>query len=406
MPSKIHSDENQSNLSSVNTDNKSKSNAKVPGFVDNRPEAKEQKAMQTNLRIEHEKNKEYSKNALKIHMPPTSSQNADESETNSSEIRQFLNGLDPNQFKGEKYEEREMEVQTLLLSENFTENQIILPEVQSKIAILAKGGTSKTIKLGEGLRMQFFDGAAAFKAYLLSLHKTTGAIKHGDDVAELLELLAPLKGLARMEVKEQEKYEGVVAKIKDVSRTSLMFESIEQIKAADAKLRAMDQHKIIETKDRFGILDQEIFNQGDGSRQTKKGSKEMETNNLNYRDIIYIVQVKNILADQEVKMEIQFHAKKMHDAKSDKTIAKTYLSESAEMIKDHGTVINEYYKKIGLTATNIDTYKENGFTGHDLYKIIRCFDLKEFKDNESATGAKEAAKELSRKIYGSVDVPE
>jgi hypothetical protein len=32
----------------------------------------------------------------------------------------------------------------------------------------------------------------------------------------LLKLLAPLKGLARMEVKEQEKYDGVVAKIKDV----------------------------------------------------------------------------------------------------------------------------------------------------------------------------------------------
>lgn len=141
--------------------------------MDNRLEAKEQKAMQTNLRIKHEKNKEYSKNALTIHMQPTSSQNSDESETNSSEIKKYLSGLDPNQFKGKKYEEREMEVQTLLLSENFTKNQIILPEVQSKIELLVKGRTSKTKLLVDGLRLQSFDGASAFKAYLLSLHKTT-----------------------------------------------------------------------------------------------------------------------------------------------------------------------------------------------------------------------------------------
>ena len=39
-PEKIQSDENESNLSSVNTDNKSKSTAKFSGFVDNRHEAK------------------------------------------------------------------------------------------------------------------------------------------------------------------------------------------------------------------------------------------------------------------------------------------------------------------------------------------------------------------------------
>jgi len=394
-PEKIQSDENQSDLTSVNSDNTNKSNAKVPGFEDNRPEAANAKALKEQLaKKDPQQMKQEMAESVK-------------DDSNSSKIKQFLNGLDPNQFDGKTFEDRKLQIKKHLEKENFTSNQIDLPKVQSKIELLAKGGTSKTKLLGDGLRMQYLDGATAFKEYLLSLHKTTGAIKYGeDDGAELLKLLAPLKGLARMEVKEQEKYEGVVAKIKDVSRTSLMFKSISQIKAADAKLRAMDQHKIIETKDRFGILDKEIFDQGDGSRQTKKGSEEMEKNNLNYRDIIYIVQVKNILADKEVKMEIQFHAENMHNAKSDKDIASKYKAQSAEMIKDHGIVINEYYKEIGLTATNIKTYEKNGFTGHDLYKIIRYFDLKEFKDNESATGAKEAAKELSRDIYGSVEVPE
>ena len=38
-PEKIQSDDNQSGLTAVNSDNKSKSNAKVPGFEDNSSEA-------------------------------------------------------------------------------------------------------------------------------------------------------------------------------------------------------------------------------------------------------------------------------------------------------------------------------------------------------------------------------
>jgi hypothetical protein len=48
-PEKIQSDENQSDLTSVNSDNKSKSNAKVPGFEDNRLEAANAKALKEQL---------------------------------------------------------------------------------------------------------------------------------------------------------------------------------------------------------------------------------------------------------------------------------------------------------------------------------------------------------------------
>ena len=105
-PEKIQSDENQSDLTSVNSDNTNKSNAKVPGFGDNRPEAAHATALKEQLaKKDPQQMKQEMAESVK-------------DDSNSSKIKQFLNGLDPNQFNGKTFEDRKLQIEKHLKIEN------------------------------------------------------------------------------------------------------------------------------------------------------------------------------------------------------------------------------------------------------------------------------------------------
>ena len=368
-------------------------------------------------------------------------------------------GLDISKVRGKNYVERKSNILSTLETELKAESskqevreQMALldtsPVLQSKIDILARGG-SKVGKLTEGMEVQVLGkGPANFRRYLNLLQAKTGSDYvldvNGTKIFREIEM-APLKGYARMGVKETEKYGGLVSKINDVVRCSLLFHTLDEILAADKALRAIpeDQHTIVQTKDRFGILGKGLFPAGGLSRQVKDDSEAEETN-LNYRDIIYIVEVKGIV-NRPINIEVQFHLETMHEAKSDKKLAasmfgkegtaknliipKSGLQETAndydeketetengssEKLVDRGSqdIVAKYGAEIGLT-NSMAFYEQAGFTGHDLYKIIRYFDLKRFSpetetsdismtDRITAQKASEDAKQMSRALYGSV----
>ena len=365
-------------------------------------------------------------------------------------------GLDIGKVRGKDYAARKSNILSTLeaklkaeYSEQEANEQIALldqsPLLQSQIDILARG-SSKVKKLSEGMEVQVLGkGPANFRRYLNLLQARTGSdyIVEDGGAKTIKEIeMAPLKGYARMGVKETEKYGGLVSKINDVVRCSLLFHTLDEILAADQALRAIpeEQHTVIQTKDRFGILGKGLFPKGGLSRQVKNDTEAEETN-LNYRDIIYIVEVRGVV-NRPINIEVQFHLDTMHAAKSDKKLAANMFGkegtaknliipdsgrqetigndekekepDGSEMMVDRGSqdIVAKYGSEIGLT-NSMAFYEQAGFTGHDLYKIIRYFDLKKFspttemsdismQDRITAQKASEDAKQMSRDLYGSV----
>ncbi|MCG8413736.1 MAG: hypothetical protein MI746_05900 [Pseudomonadales bacterium] len=229
-----------------------------------------------------------------------------------------------------------------------------LPLIDHRISILSRG--SKTKLLAEGIEVQHIQ-SEKFNAFLDNIGSATGSEVHA----------APLKNYARMKTKEDDKYGGDIGRIKDVIRASFIFEDVKQIIAAQETIKGMGSHTVVEEKDRFDVSEAEA------------------SENLNYRDVIFIVQTDQITGTP-VKIELQLHLRSLHEAK-------TKVKASFPNVEHH----NHVMKITGRLGLNKGKIQDNQYTGHDFYKVIRELTKSEVQFEQEIV---EAAKTESRKIYG------
>ncbi len=231
---------------------------------------------------------------------------------------------------------------------------LALPLIDHRISILSRG--SKTQKLAEGIEVQHMQ-SEKFNAFLDNIAAQTNSEVHA----------APLKNYQRMKAKEEDKYGGDIARIKDVIRASFIFENVEQIGVAQETIKGMSTHTIVEEKNRFDV----------------KQAKLEE--NLNYRDVIFIVETTQITG-KPVKIELQLHLRALHEAK-------TKIKASFPIDAHHDHVMGI----AGSLGLNKGKISGNQYTGHDFYKVIRELTK---SDNQLEQEIVEAAKTESKKIYG------
>lgn len=276
------------------------------------------------------------------------------------EVYATLGGVDLSSAKD--YEEKKAllisAVEEQLTSRGATADEIkstlALPLIDHRISILSRG--SKTQKLAEGIEVQHIQ-SEKFNAFLDNIGAATSSEVHA----------APLKNYQRMKAKEEDKYGGDIGRIKDVVRASFIFENVEQIGSAQDIIKAMGTHKVIEEKNRFDVSEAQL------------------SENLNYKDVIFIVETDSITGSP-VKIELQLHLRALHEAK-------TKIKASFPNTAHHEHVMN-ISGSLGLNKGKI---KDNQYTGHDFYKVIRELTKSEDKFEQEIV---EAAKTESKRIYG------
>ena len=170
-----------------------------------------------------------------------------------------------------------------------------------------------------------------------------------------------------MKTKEEDKYGGDIGRIKDVIRASFIFHAVEGIKAAQELIANMSSHTVIEIKDRFEVTEEEL------------------SENLNYKDVIFIVETANITG-YPVKIELQLHLHGLHEAK-------TKIKAPFPNPEHHKHVLS-IAPTLGLDPTKI---KDNQYTGHDFYKVIRELTKSEIPLEKDIVNE---ARNQSRSIYG------
>tara|TARA_B110000046_G_scaffold97870_1_gene105499 strand:- start:204 stop:1460 length:1257 start_codon:yes stop_codon:yes gene_type:complete len=260
----------------------------------------------------------------------------------------------------EKKDKLESESRLKMINEGVSDGDIdqllTMPLIQHKIEMIAKGG-SKVKKLAEGIEVQLLNGKK-YDAFLQQIGNVTGGEVHA----------APLKNYARMKTKEEDKYGGDIGRIKDVIRASFIFHAVEGIKAAQELIANMSSHTVIEIKDRFEVTEEEL------------------SENLNYKDVIFIIETANITG-YPVKIELQLHLHGLHEAK---TKIKAPFSN-----QEHHKHVLSIAPTLGLDPAKI---KDNQYTGHDFYKVIRELTKSEIPLEKDIVNE---AKNQSRSIYGS-----
>lgn len=233
---------------------------------------------------------------------------------------------------------------------------LTMPLIQHEIEMIAKGG-SKVKKLAEGIEVQLLNGKK-YDAFLQQIGNVTGGEVHA----------APLKNYARMKTKEEDKYGGDIGRIKDVIRASFIFHTVDGIKAAQDLIEKMSSHTVIEIKDRFKVTEAQL------------------SENLNYKDVIFIIETDNITG-YPVKIELQLHLHGLHEAKT--KITKSFPNQ------EHHEHVLSIAPTLGLDPAKI---KDNKYTGHDFYKVIRELEKSEIPLEKDIVNE---AKNQSRSIYGS-----
>jgi hypothetical protein len=214
---------------------------------------------------------------------------------------------------------------------------LTMPLIQHEIEMIAKGG-SKVKKLAEGIEVQLLNGKK-YDAFLQQIGNVTGGEVHA----------APLKNYARMKTKEEDKYGGDIGRIKDVIRASFIFHTVDGIKAAQDLIEKMSSHTVIEIKDRFKVTDN--------------------------------------ITGYPVKIELQLHLHGLHEAKT--KITKSFPNQ------EHHEHVLSIAPTLGLDPAKI---KDNKYTGHDFYKVIRELEKSEIPLEKDIVNE---AKNQSRSIYGS-----